>query len=356
LYAPGIEYRGDRYVADAGTAIGRALGSAITNYRAQRDANEQEAASVHAIFNHALASQDANGNPLLSDDEKQRFLTGNLNTRKGIAVAIAARDAQSWKEKEAKMRWGADPREGQPQAMVLPDGSVIPGRFYVPGAHTVIGLPQPEQPTPPATPKPTLGQEVIPGWIWNGNALVPKERATKANDVSRFAELSRKTEIDDLDSQIAALRGEIAGGNVRPGPDWLPLTTTYADQLAKLQARRDSLASAAGVGFPIETDSGTGIKFYRDGNGDRKPLPGQQAPPNPIIPATKSQDEQALAWTQANPDDPRAAAILRKLGVQSSPSASPAATPVTVPQVGEVRRGFRFKGGDPGDQNNWEKM
>lgn len=31
-------------------------------------------------------------------------------------------------------------------------------------------------------------------------------------------------------------------------------------------------------------------------------------------------------------------------------------TPAAVPQVGEVRKGYRFKGGNPGDKTNWEKV
>ena len=39
---------------------------------------------------------------------------------------------------------------------------------------------------------------------------------------------------------------------------------------------------------------------------------------------------------------------------QASPQPSPAA-PSAVPQVGEVRRGYRYKGGDPSQQSSWER-
>lgn len=39
---------------------------------------------------------------------------------------------------------------------------------------------------------------------------------------------------------------------------------------------------------------------------------------------------------------------------QASPQPSPAA-PSAVPQIGEVRRGYRYKGGDPSQQSSWER-
>lgn len=39
-----------------------------------------------------------------------------------------------------------------------------------------------------------------------------------------------------------------------------------------------------------------------------------------------------------------------------SSDAKPQAAPAGVPQVGEVRKGFKFKGGHPGDKNNWIKV
>jgi len=35
-------------------------------------------------------------------------------------------------------------------------------------------------------------------------------------------------------------------------------------------------------------------------------------------------------------------------------SPTPASTPLSIPQAGEVRNGYTFKGGNPADQNNWE--
>ena len=44
------------------------------------------------------------------------------------------------------------------------------------------------------------------------------------------------------------------------------------------------------------------------------PTPGQPAPAPAPRPALAPEDQQALAWAKANPNDPRAAAILQRLG------------------------------------------
>lgn len=92
----------------------------------------------------------------------------------------------------------------------------------------------------------------------------------------------------------------------------------------------------AGGGVPIETDPKTGMQFYRDAKGNPKPLDPTKVmqsqltqPEQPTAPAATPaprapqptaamtpQDMQALAWAQANPNDPRSAAILKKLGIR----------------------------------------
>jgi hypothetical protein len=41
-------------------------------------------------------------------------------------------------------------------------------------------------------------------------------------------------------------------------------------------------------------------------------------------------------------------------GAKAAPAVNPYAGPVNVPKVGEVIQGYRFKGGNPADKNNWE--
>jgi hypothetical protein len=226
-YAPQVEYRGDRYIAEAGNQIGSSLSRGFENFIARNRAEDQDDAWSQTVFNSA--------NGLLSEDERRRFLNGNPSERKGIAIGLIARRAQDWQQKEAEMRWGRDPREGIPQPLVLPDGSSLPGRYYIPGSRSVID-------TNPQATAPPLGQEVVPGFIWNGRTLIPKTKTGKGDEIGQLEELTRTSRLNALNQEIASLKGELAGGNQRPGPDWVPwLTTPYADRVKQLEVERDAL-------------------------------------------------------------------------------------------------------------------
>lgn len=367
--------------ARAGQLLVDPIARAVVDFGQRKQAEDEQSGYTTAIFNSALALRDAAGNPLVSDEEKQRFDAGNIRTRVGIAAGLMQRIHQAAQDKPR------DPKEGVPQPLVLPDGSVLPGRFYVPGAHTVISTSP--QPSDTRSSGYYPGQEVIPGWIWDGSRLRPKENQTqkaKADPMTRFAEIARQSEFDDLNHQIAAIKGELATGNARPGPDWLPwVTTPYADQLRQLEAKRDSLIAGrlmSDGGVPIETNP-TGAKFYRDADGNPTPVPlapGTRQVPQPLSPGV-NQVPQPLPTVPLPPaaqpggladlarralNDPTATqehrnAAQRILGIDQSPGPSPTPTAggkqtPAFPQIGEVRRGYRFKGGDPADKNNWEKQ
>lgn len=90
-----------------------------------------------------------------------------------------------------------------------------------------------------------------------------------------------------------------------------------------------------GGGVKLEQDPKTGIFFYRDNKGNIKPLK-----PADVMTSQATMPEQPAA-----PASP-------------TPTATPA--PPVFPQVNEVRKwnggGYRFKGGDPSDKNNWEQV
>src|ERR1019366_1158566 len=58
----------------------------------------------------------------------------------------------------------------------------------------------------------------------------------------------------------------------------------------------------------------------------------------------------AIPATPGVPDEPPTS-VTRKMPVES-----PASAPKSKPAVGEVRNGYRFKGGDPSKQASWEKI
>jgi hypothetical protein len=145
-----------------------------------------------------------------------------------------------------------------------------------------------------------LGSELTPGFVWNGKQLVRKPAPDPRT--AWMAEVKQNS-LDDILRQIGVVQGEISTGNRRPGPDWLPgFTTPYAEQLQKLEARRNALTAGA--------------------------APASATPSGPVrAPTTLSpQDQQALTWARSNSDDPRAAKILAKLGFGSG-TAAPSPTP-----------------------------
>lgn len=67
-------------------------------------------------------------------------------------------------------------------------------------------------------------------------------------------------------------------------------------------------------------------------------------------PPQPEQAQDMNTWMQSNP-------LVRDLGLGGDlPGASAGGTPVPAIQPGEIRRGYRFKGGDPANENDWEKV
>lgn len=85
----------------------------------------------------------------------------------------------------------------------------------------------------------------------------------------------------------------------------------------------------AGGGVPIETDPATGMKFYRDAKGNPKPL---------------------------KPADVMTSQATMPEGDAVTPAVQPTAAPTGFPKPGDIRKGYRFRGGDPSKQESWEKV
>lgn len=114
----------------------------------------------------------------------------------------------------------------------------------------------------------------------------PDERALMAQ---KQLEQQRQTQIEAVAkarSEAAQYEAKDRSGNVRPGPDWLPIFQPYRERAAGKRAEADTLAA----GLPAGRST--------------------------VAPRTLSpQDQQALDWANANPNDPRAAAIRQRLGM-----------------------------------------
>jgi len=158
------------------------------------------------------------------------------------------------------------------------------------GQMTEVGKPQARTPTVGiGTVIPTeAGQVVVKGFDRYGNPetqLVPDSAETiQAKEANR----QKRAKVA---GDAAALRAKEAGGNKRPGPDFLPFGTPYGEQAARKEAELAQLGGS--------------------------PQARAAAPSAPGAPAGQisPRDQEALNWARQNPGDPRSAAILKRLGM-----------------------------------------
>jgi hypothetical protein len=254
-YNPQIQYVGDHYAFQGITNAGNSLATAIDEMQ-KRSAHLQEQDSGNQVtFNTLSNATDMQGNPLLSEDEKQKFLSGNSNQRNGIVTAGISRLAQVFQQQSALSQQSltdAKRREiedvianaGKPQFMTLPDGTVVQGKAYVPGAKAIIDTTSRSTSQTPGAPPP--GLTIPSGWVWNGRQLVQQRDQGSNDSLTQLQDVNRSNQLQNLDQQIAVAQSETASGNKRAGPDWLPFTTPYADQVKQLQARREAVSASGG--------------------------------------------------------------------------------------------------------------
>lgn len=97
-------------------------------------------------------------------------------------------------------------------------------------------------------------------------------------------------------------------------------------------------------GSPISFDEKTGVPFYRTSKGEIKPL--------------KIEDVQAASAYKKSqqPTNPNSGGIMNWFS-NAIGKTMPGTQPKTqLPQPGEVRGKWKFKGGDPADQGSWEPV
>ncbi|MGI9089189.1 MAG: hypothetical protein ACR2HH_15860 [Chthoniobacterales bacterium] len=235
------------FEANPSSNIGNFVASQISDaFRRQRE-ERQQGANADMLVHGARALGH------VSDNDYASYFAAPAGSpeRLGMSNAITANSMATMMKAKNDAQLQDAAREGQPQPMRLGDGSAIPNRYYVPGAHTVIDT------SPASAPgAPPSGLTIPPGWVWNGKQLVQQHDSSGNNDdVAQLQNLARTSKLQNIDQQIGAAQGEIAAGNKRPGPDWLPFTTPYSDQVKQLQAQRDAIANgvSAGASSPAMT-------------------------------------------------------------------------------------------------------
>jgi hypothetical protein len=122
----------------------------------------------------------------------------------------------------------------------------------------------------------------------------------------------------------APLRGpEGADGPIANDPVLDPTGKPIPGVLNNRKTGQYFYYNTGGAPVPVERDPQTGSFFYRNLKGEPKALTGGNVQAGMLAP-------------------------------EASPSPAPAATTAPKPKPGDIVRGYRFKGGNPADQNNWE--
>lgn len=230
----------------------RTIAQQIDEYRNRRDSLEAQLANADTVINTARALGPQSGG--ITPDEFERIRVAAPRERIGVAGGLIMRQTDFYKQQQLKAQlaesdarlWDSN-NAGRPQPLIAPDGTVIQG-YYIPGARQIIGRDQPS--VIHGGPPPSL--TIPPGWVWNGRQLVQAqpENASEVDQLLRLQQTQqaqqRSAELRQMDEEIASLQGEVASGNKRPGPDFLPFATSYADSLAGARAKRNALAQSTG--------------------------------------------------------------------------------------------------------------
>jgi hypothetical protein len=275
MFNPAVAPRGDYFTFQGLQSLGSNLRDMFQAV-AQKQQQEQE---KQAALQRDLAQSNVIVNTLrsvpgfLTSDDLYNYQTGDAQTKIGIANGAAKAFA-------TKAILG----EGVPQPMRLPDGSSLPGQFYVPGAKQVIRT---SPPPSKLTATPPVGLQVPAGYYWDGSKVVPLQKPAAGpppanltippgmfwngqrieqirqgannsltDDIAQLEAQNRQSQLDAINKQIADAQANVAAGNVRAGPDWLPIATPYADQVKGLVGKRDALLNSPGV-LPVQSEAST---------------------------------------------------------------------------------------------------
>lgn len=242
--------------ATIGAQGGNAIASAISAAFQRERVRQEQGGNLDMIVQHGR------DRGLVSDEEWNRYQSAppRSETRIGIGNGVAVNMGTDLARQKAQsemdfrvaesnrqnamaqrqlglMQLSADQaaREGTPQPLQLPDGSVIPGRYYVPGARAVIDT------NPERTQKPvaadsfvTLARDLK---ARTGADLGEWEHAmnkrTEGNDF--VADFPKRSYIDETTGKTMSI-----GGTTRRIP-----TSTYQQFMGRVNAIEGGAGSAA---------------------------------------------------------------------------------------------------------------
>lgn len=117
-YAPGTQF--DPGLIFQGIAgAGASLGAGIADEQKKRKQLEEQNAFNQTAFQTLSNAKGADGQPLLSEEEKQGFLKGNINAQNGIITGAGARLMQVFQQKQHQDQFAKSALETQLQQKML---------------------------------------------------------------------------------------------------------------------------------------------------------------------------------------------------------------------------------------------
>lgn len=260
-------------------------------------------------------------------------------------------------------------KSGQPIPLSAPQG-MPPAQNGMPGVpppqaqNPTATTPQSQPQGAPLTPRPVQTQSFYPKDYLKAEAdkKVGAETGQKISDMGH-AKSSLDTTISNLDRmelQANELLAHPGLGRITGMTGMLPNVPGYPG--ADAQAKLDTLRAQSGFSTlqSMRDASKTGGALGSVTEGEHKLLQGYLA--ELTTAQTEKQFKDALAkiktFTQGAKDRLREAYNTDYAGIerpqqQNLPAAGPAK--VALPKIGEMRDGYRYKGGNPADEASWVK-
>jgi hypothetical protein len=295
-------------IGNLGEGLAKGIGTGWESY--QRAKEEQSANDI--IIDYAVK------NNLITPEEHTKYLEGSKSQKNGVVAGLTRTYAMDMQRQNA---------EAQRREMLARTNRLISEAApFMPTIKTVedpaTGGKVSVLTTSPHSIMPVPGTSRQPdavvqqdGFFWDGKKWVQKRAGGPLDLLEAVEKQNQKSNMKKILEEIAEAQGQIDAGNVRSGPDWLPLGETYESKVKRLRAQRDALTPS--------------LDEIHDLIRDAKP-----ATPAPNL---STVDQQALSWARSNSHDPRASKILARLGLGNGTAAPSPTQGGRPPQMGERR-------------------
>ena len=267
--------------------------------------------------------------------------TGNIQEQGFRGSAVDAAAAGNWGGANAQLMGVAN----GPVALPTVQGNMLISNRLVPGGGEV------------ATTQ--IGDSMISKNLAQGQAaLIRANRApasrsggpAAAPKLSEIDKIRLKAAMDDLTPLMTAARNEIISNQGASSPAAQRRLAAAQARLEQLQQQREQILNTfgGGIGTPPTPTTWTSSM-----TGQTRPLREGFTPElmDTLVAVNRNRAAEGLP-----PLTGQQALELRKTGQIFEPATTAPAAPQGAPRPGTVMGGYRFKGGDPGDKANWERI